>query len=64
MELHTHRYNRTQYNSFNFVIIFLPLLFFLGCVAVAGIYGALTAEKNIFYIQAAPALLAMVLILL
>ncbi len=39
-------------------------LFFLGCVAVAGIYGAMTAEKNIFYIQAAPALLAMVLILL
>ncbi len=33
-------------------------LFFLGCVAVAGIYGALTASKKIFVVQALPALLA------
>jgi len=39
-------------------------LFFLGCVAVAGIYGALTVEKKIFFIQAMPALFAIVLILL
>ena len=33
--------------------------FFLGCVAVAGIYGAMTADKKIFFIQALPALLAL-----
>lgn len=33
-------------------------LFFLSCVAVAGIYGALTADKKIFFVQAVPALLA------
>lgn len=38
-------------------------LFFLGCVAVAGIYGALTASKKIFFIQALPALAGMFLIL-
>jgi putative membrane protein len=38
-------------------------LFFLACVAVAGIYGAVTVSKRIFFIQAAPALLAIVLIL-
>ncbi len=31
-------------------------VFFLGCVAVAGIYGALTVSKKIFYIQGLPAL--------
>lgn len=31
--------------------------FFLGCVAVAGIYGALSVSKKIFYIQGIPALL-------
>ncbi|EAR02981.1 DUF1304 domain-containing protein [Maribacter sp. HTCC2170] len=39
-------------------------LFFLGCVAVAGIYGALTASKKIFFVQAFPALLAIILILI
>lgn len=39
-------------------------LFFLGCVAVAGIYGALTASKKIFYIQALPAIVAIVLLLI
>ncbi len=38
-------------------------LFFLGCVAVAGIYGALTVEKKIFFIQAVPALIAVAFIL-
>lgn len=33
--------------------------FFLGCVAVAGIFGAFTASKKIFYVQAVPALLAL-----
>ena len=39
-------------------------LFFLGCVAVAGIYGALTVTKKIFFIQGLPALIAIAIILL
>ncbi len=39
-------------------------LFFLGCVAVAGIFGALTASKKIFTIQALPALIGITLLLL
>ena len=35
-------------------------LFFLGCVAVAGTYGALTVSKKIFFAQALPAIVAMV----
>jgi putative membrane protein len=34
-------------------------LFFLACVIVAGIYGALTVNKRIFFFQALPALLAL-----
>lgn len=37
-------------------------LFFLGCVAVAGIYGALTADKKIFFVQALPALVGILLV--
>jgi putative membrane protein len=33
-------------------------------VAVAGIYGALTASKKIFFVQASPALIALGLILI
>lgn len=33
--------------------------FFLGCVLVAGLYGAATAQKSILYIQALPAALAL-----
>ncbi len=33
-------------------------LFFLSCVSIAGIYGALSASKTIFFVQAMPALLA------
>ncbi|WP_417937810.1 DUF1304 domain-containing protein [Flagellimonas hadalis] len=39
-------------------------LFFLGCVAVAGIYGALTVSKKIFTVQALPALLGIALLLI
>ncbi|WP_299533265.1 DUF1304 domain-containing protein [Ulvibacterium sp.] len=39
-------------------------LFFLGCVSIAGIYGALTADKKIFFVQALPALVAILLIFL
>lgn len=38
-------------------------LFFLSCVAIAGIYGALTAEKKIFFVQTVPALIAIALLL-
>ena len=34
-------------------------MFFLGCVVVAGIYGAMTVGKRIFWIQSMPALLAL-----
>lgn len=37
-------------------------LFFLSCVVVAGIYGALTASRRIFFVQALPALLTILLI--
>jgi putative membrane protein len=39
-------------------------LFFLGCVAVAGLYGALTASKKILFIQTIPAAIGIILILL
>lgn len=35
-------------------------LFFLGCVLIAGIYGALTVSKRIFYVQGLPALLGII----
>jgi len=34
-------------------------LFFLGCVIVAGLYGAFTASRKILFIQALPAAVAM-----
>lgn len=37
-------------------------LFFLGCIALAGIFGALTASKKIFYVQAMPAIITIILI--
>ena len=37
-------------------------IFFLGCVSIAGIVGAFTASKKIFYIQGLPAILTLVLI--
>jgi putative membrane protein len=39
-------------------------LFFLGCVAVAGLYGAYSADKKILMVQTLPALLAIVSVLL
>ena len=35
-------------------------LFFLGCVIVAGLFGALTVSRKIFFIQAVPAILAVI----
>ncbi|WP_437396239.1 DUF1304 domain-containing protein [Flagellimonas lutimaris] len=37
--------------------------FFLGCVAIAGIYGALTASKKIFMVQGLPAIIGIILLL-
>jgi putative membrane protein len=36
-------------------------LFFLGCVAVAGVFGAATASRKILFIQAIPAAIAIAL---
>ena len=38
-------------------------IFFLSCVIVAGIFGAFTVSKRIFYIQALPALIGLILLL-
>jgi putative membrane protein len=38
-------------------------LFFLACVAIAGLYGAATASKKIFWVQGFPALLGIVFLL-
>ncbi|WP_196156941.1 DUF1304 domain-containing protein [Reinekea sp. G2M2-21] len=37
-------------------------VFFLSCVVVAGVYGAMTASKKILYIQAMPAAAALVML--
>ncbi|MFC5625363.1 DUF1304 domain-containing protein [Algoriphagus winogradskyi] len=41
---------------------FYVAVFFLSCVLVAGIFGALTASKKIFWVQGLPALIALVLL--
>ena len=38
-------------------------IFFLSCVIIAGIFGAFTVSKRIFYMQAVPAILALVILL-
>lgn len=37
-------------------------LFFLSCVTIAGVYGALTVSKKIFFIQALPAVITIILL--
>jgi putative membrane protein len=39
-------------------------LFFLSCVAVAGLYGAYSADKKILFVQTLPACIAIVLVIL
>jgi len=39
-------------------------LFFLGCVLVAGLYGAATVSRKIFYIQGLPAAIGLALVFL
>lgn len=38
-------------------------VFFLACVLVAGVFGAVTASRKILYVQALPALVALVALL-
>lgn len=64
--------NQGLYNGFLAAGLFWGLLsggfaikvFFLLCVLIAGIYGGLTASRRILYIQALPAILALILLLL
>ncbi|MBK6628657.1 MAG: DUF1304 domain-containing protein [Flavobacteriales bacterium] len=68
--------NQGLYNGFLAAGLFWSLLiddpawarnvacFFLGCVAVAGIYGAVSAQRTIFFVQGLPALLALAAVLL
>ena len=37
-------------------------VFFLVCVAIAGIYGGMTAKRSIVFVQALPALVALALV--
>lgn len=39
-------------------------IFFLVCVMVAGIYGAYSASKKIFFVQSLPAMIALALVLM
>jgi putative membrane protein len=39
-------------------------LFFLGCVLVAGVYGAATASRKILFVQALPAAISIAAVLL
>jgi putative membrane protein len=43
---------------------FPALAFFLACVAVAGVYGALSVSRRILYVQTVPALTALGLLLI
>jgi len=40
------------------------VIFFLCCVVVAGVFGALTASRKILWVQAAPGAVALALVLL
>jgi putative membrane protein len=39
-------------------------IFFLSCVVIAGLFGAFTVSKRIFYIQALPALIGLAFLLM
>jgi putative membrane protein len=43
---------------------FAVKIFFLGCVIVAGLYGGLTTNRKILWVQALPGLLALALVLI
>jgi putative membrane protein len=62
--------NQGLYNGFLAAGLFWALytgeiktkIFFLVCVFVAGIVGGMTAGKNIFFLQALPALISLILL--
>lgn len=68
--------NQGLYNGFLAAGLFWSLLiqdaawrlyvacFFLGCIIVAGAFGAITVQRSIFFVQAVPAILALVFCLL
>ncbi len=64
--------NQGLYNGFLAAGLFWGLLqgdigikvFFLSCIVVAGIFGAATANKRILFIQAVPAFIALMLLML
>ncbi|ASN81070.1 DUF1304 domain-containing protein [Deinococcus ficus] len=64
--------NQGLYNGFLAAGLFWGLLtgaqdvqlFFLACVAVAGLYGAATANRRILFAQTVPAVLAILAVLL
>ena len=66
--------NQGLYNGFLAAGLFWSLIpgpadfsikvFFLGCVLLAGLFGAATASKKILFIQAMPAALGLALVLL
>lgn len=37
-------------------------VFFLSCVIIAGIWGAMTVSRKIFFVQAVPAIIALILV--
>jgi putative membrane protein len=39
-------------------------VFFLACVLIAGVYGAVTANRKILFVQAIPAAIGLALVLL
>ncbi len=41
---------------------FHTAIFFLTCVAIAGIFGAITANRKILFVQTVPAVIALVLV--
>ena len=66
--------NQGLYNGFLAAGLFWGLLlgaegssvkvFFLSCVLVAGVYGAATASRKILFIQAVPAAIGLLLVML
>jgi putative membrane protein len=46
------------------VVAYPVRAFFLGCVVVAGLYGAMTVTKKILFVQGVPAAIALVLTIL
>ena len=41
---------------------FYVAVYFLSCILIAGIYGAVTVQKTIFYVQAVPAIITLIAI--